>query len=636
MNDMERKIKVLILAGGRDFGRCPVATEMPYAFWPVADKTILENLVGQIKKQGINEVEIYFNDEEKIIQPLLSDFELNGVNVNYDTFALGSGGCLKHCLKKRKCDLLIVMDVKIFYLPDLSYLIEKALNSSNPMSIGVFKSEVSEDYIYLCKPSVMDFIKTDGYYDIKEEVIREITGEGKNIDLFFSIEGMPSFKDRKSYLDSYVKYFSRFPQKAGFQKLGDDVYAAKDCKISSSCKLLGPLFIGEKVEIGEDSVISGPAVIGNDCIIEHGVLLKNSQIWDKSRIGAESELTDALIDTNVNLFNRSVVADTAISNKRSGFLRKLKSGSNRNVKVRPKECVPVTVEGRLKNRKPLMGLAGLMAGGIFYSFWPQIKNLWEFWNKSDEYSIGMLVPIVALYVIWNKRKYLLNTKIRPAISGLLLLIFSQAVRYFGTYFMYGSLERYSILLSFMGLVLCIFGWEFFKKLLPLFAFMFLMFPLPRSLHNSILIPLQNIATDSSVFLLQLCSLEAWSEGNIINISGRTVAVVEACNGLRMVMSFFVITGLVVLIVNKSKFEKMLLILSSIPIALLCNTLRLSFTSAALVYLEGPDWEALFHDFGGYLMMPVAFLLVIAELKVFDKIIIDENKGISGKIIVNSV
>ena len=109
------------------------------------------------------------------------------------------------------------------------------------------------------------------------------------------------------------------------------------------------------------------------------------------------------------------------------------------------------------------------------------------------------------------------------------------------------------------------------------------------------------------------------EGNIIHLNGTTVAVAEACNGLRMIMAFFVIGGLVVLLIRRTWWEKLIALLSTLPIALLCNSLRLTITAIAFTKLSGKYWERIFHDFGGYAMMPLALGAIILELWIITKI-----------------
>jgi exosortase len=110
------------------------------------------------------------------------------------------------------------------------------------------------------------------------------------------------------------------------------------------------------------------------------------------------------------------------------------------------------------------------------------------------------------------------------------------------------------------------------------------------------------------------------EGNIIDINGTTVAVAEACNGLRMVMAFFVIGGFIVLLSKRAWWEKLAILVSGLPIALLCNTIRLAVTAIAFTVLKGEYWEKVFHDFGGYAMMPLAIGIVVFEFWVLAKIV----------------
>jgi exosortase len=113
--------------------------------------------------------------------------------------------------------------------------------------------------------------------------------------------------------------------------------------------------------------------------------------------------------------------------------------------------------------------------------------------------------------------------------------------------------------------------------------------------------------------------EVVQEGNIIHIGQATAAVAEACNGLRMITAFFVISSLVILLVKREWWEKLLVLASSLPIALLCNTVRLTITAIAFTMLSGEYWEKIFHDFGGYAMMPLALGMIVLELWLLTKI-----------------
>jgi exosortase len=268
----------------------------------------------------------------------------------------------------------------------------------------------------------------------------------------------------------------------------------------------------------------------------------------------------------------------------------------------------------------LKALALSILVAIFmWSYWPQLLDLWSIWQKSDEYSCGLLVPFLAVYVLYARRQEITQVPLHPCIYGLFALIVVQALRYFGLFFMYSSAERLSVPLSIASLTLLLFGWRLLNKILPVLLFLFLMLPLPQSVHRNVMLPLQNLATTSAAFCLEIMGYAVIREGNIIHLNDTTVAVAEACNGLRMVTAFFVVITLVVLLVRREWWEKMIILISNLPIALLCNILRLTITAIAFTIVTGEEWEEIFHDFGGYLMMPLALAVVTLELWLLKKL-----------------
>ncbi len=186
--------------------------------------------------------------------------------------------------------------------------------------------------------------------------------------------------------------------------------------------------------------------------------------------------------------------------------------------------------------------------------------------------------------------------------------------------MYGSAERLSIALSVAALVLLMFGWQLFRRVSTVLLFLCLMLPWPNRVQAAVAMPLQRWATSSAVFCLEMLGYAVIRDGNIIQINDISVAVAEACNGLRMITAFFVISGLVVMLVKRAWWEKLLVLASSLPIALLCNTIRLVITTIAFTVLSGERWEQIFHDFGGYAMMPLALGAVVAELWLLTKLV----------------
>jgi len=275
---------------------------------------------------------------------------------------------------------------------------------------------------------------------------------------------------------------------------------------------------------------------------------------------------------------------------------------------------------RLSRKNVLTLLASVFVFVAFlWSYWPGLVELWELWKQSDEYSSGLLVPFLAVYILWSRRGDVAHCPIKPSIWGLLAFAGAQAVRLFGLFFMYSSAERLSIVLSIAALILLLFGWKLFRKVSPILLFLCLMLPLPNVIRYHVGMNLQRWATSSAVFCLELVGYAVTQDGHTIDMGNVSVAVLEACNGLRMITAFFVISGLVVLLVQRTWWEKLVILLSSLPIALVCNTIRLAITAVFFTILGGEYWEKIFHNFGGYAMMPLALAAVVGELWLLAKL-----------------
>jgi exosortase len=135
-------------------------------------------------------------------------------------------------------------------------------------------------------------------------------------------------------------------------------------------------------------------------------------------------------------------------------------------------------------------------------------------------------------------------------------------------------------------------------------------------------PMQNVATTASTFLLQVLGEPALAEGNVILINEVELNIVEACSGLRMLVIFFALSTAVVLIVRRPVWEKAIIVLSAIPIALVSNVLRITLTGVLHDAVDDRWAHGVFHDLAGWLMMPLALVLLAVELHVLSRLFVE--------------
>jgi exosortase len=169
-------------------------------------------------------------------------------------------------------------------------------------------------------------------------------------------------------------------------------------------------------------------------------------------------------------------------------------------------------------------------------------------------------------------------------------------------------------MTLAGAFLLIGGWPFLGKAWPGLVLLLFMFPIPRSLGGSELISgLQEIATAASTFVLQTIGVTAQREGNIIVLKESELGIIEACSGLRMVMTFCALTSATAVLLPYGWKRRTILVASAVPLALASNIIRITTSGIASEALSSEAGHFVFHDLAGWLMMPLAFCLLGAEL-----------------------
>jgi exosortase len=290
------------------------------------------------------------------------------------------------------------------------------------------------------------------------------------------------------------------------------------------------------------------------------------------------------------------------------------------------ETVPYA-ETRAARIDPRWLAAGGLLGLLIWTYLPILRILVREWQKNPNYSVGQLVPFAALYMLWTDRQQLARLSVRPAwIGGLALIILAQGIRFYGLMYLYESLERYSVIFTIAGIVLLAGGWAVLQRTVWVILFLFLMIPLPERVHNLISGPLQDLATHGAVMTLELMGVTVEQQGHVMQLNGTTpVAVAEACSGLRMLTAFIMVSAVFAYIVNRPAWQKLVLLASSIPIAILCNLVRLVVTALLFMWTTSSIANQFFHDFAGLTMMPLAVFMLMGELWLLSKLVIEEQR-----------
>jgi exosortase len=153
---------------------------------------------------------------------------------------------------------------------------------------------------------------------------------------------------------------------------------------------------------------------------------------------------------------------------------------------------------------------------------------------------------------------------------------------------------------------------------PSIAFLVFMLPLPSAMAVSLSHPLQRLATVISVNIIQMLGIPAAAYGNVIELTNSKLEVARACSGLRMLTLFFAVCVGAAFVIRGPLWEKLAIVLSAIPIALISNASRIVLTAIQREVYSTEKMDELMHDVAGYAMMPLAMLLTFGVIILLQK------------------
>lgn len=247
------------------------------------------------------------------------------------------------------------------------------------------------------------------------------------------------------------------------------------------------------------------------------------------------------------------------------------------------------------------------------------EPLWDIVEQArsvGEQSYTLLVPLVAVYVMLVRRSRIKRHRDGAGASiGAGLVVLAWAVFVVGRDRDVLVLWHAAPVLAIVGVVAAVYGFSLLWHLLPGFLILFAMIPLPGSVRLLIARPLQSLATGVTALLLDVAGVPAVRMGNVIEISGVQVAVGEACNGMRLLMPLVVVMYAFVFSLPLRGSVRMILLLMCPLVALVSNVIRLVPTAVSYGYFPGVATQV--HDLAGWLMIPLAVLLLLAVLRVME-------------------
>jgi exosortase len=245
-------------------------------------------------------------------------------------------------------------------------------------------------------------------------------------------------------------------------------------------------------------------------------------------------------------------------------------------------------------------------------FAPIIQYMVRHWRTDADYSHGFLIAPLAVYFAFERRRKLRRAAVAPSWWGLLPLFLGVFALFVGRMGVELMAMRTAFVLTLHGLTLLLLGLPIYKILLFPLSFLFLMIPLPQSLVNIIAFPLQLLAADLAVTTLQAFGLPLLREGNIIHLPNTQLFVAEACSGLRSLMALGTLGIVFAYFFRKHWLERTIIVVSTIPIAVMVNALRVGLTAWLTLRFGSEMANGAIHQTEGFFTFMLAFGLLLLE------------------------
>jgi len=261
-----------------------------------------------------------------------------------------------------------------------------------------------------------------------------------------------------------------------------------------------------------------------------------------------------------------------------------------------------------KNKLPWAGIAwfGLI---LMACYMPVLQRLIHQWNYDPDMGHGFFVPVIAAFIVWQRRNELALVKPQPNLWGLLVIAWGAIQLLIATLGAELFTARMSFVITIIGIVWTLGGTVMLKKLaFPLFL-LFFMLPIPSVIYSAATFKLQILASQLADTALTVLSIPVLREGNVLELPNQKLSVVEACSGIRSLLSLTFLSLVYGYFFERKTWIRVVLFISTIPIAIVANASRVTMTGI-MTQVKAELAEGFFHQAEGWVIFMVALAILI--------------------------
>jgi len=266
------------------------------------------------------------------------------------------------------------------------------------------------------------------------------------------------------------------------------------------------------------------------------------------------------------------------------------------------------------NKKPII-LAFTALTLFAVAYFPVFQILVKKWVSSEEYSHAFLTIPIIIYMVWKKRSYLAERQAQYSPFGLFIVVLAMPAYYFTMLTQVHTIMSLSMFLTVFGVLIYLAGVNSVKELFtPLLLFLILI-PIPEQLYINLTFPLQLKVSQASEIIIRIFGVPLLREGNIMNIPEKSFEVVEACSGLRSIITLLTLSFIMGYFMLKKNSSKVILIIASIPTAIVVNIVRVTVMILLFYFFRIDLAEGTLHNVIGLMVFAIGLITLLLLQKV---------------------
>jgi exosortase len=270
-------------------------------------------------------------------------------------------------------------------------------------------------------------------------------------------------------------------------------------------------------------------------------------------------------------------------------------------------------------RRSWLAWSVAIGGLLVFLYGPVLGALVSQWWTDPDYGHGFFVPIFSAYILWRERERLLTIEMQPNNFGLPVMVGGICLLFLGSLGAELFSSRLSLLVLLSGVILFLAGWKALRAVSFPLSFLVFMIPIPVLVYNQITFPLQLLASRLATSWLEFVGLPVLRDGNVLVMSNYSLEVVEACSGIRSLMTLVSLAVAYGYFAEKRNWMRCSLVILTVPIAIVTNAIRI-MVAGMLAHRFGPAAaEGFLHEFSGWLIFLAALALLFAAHSILNQL-----------------